>query len=414
LPQVCLTVHRATNAIGGNCIEVSTSDGSRLILDVGRPLDAPRDATGLLPASLDLEASVDGVLVSHPHQDHYGLLDEVPSHWPVYCGEATAKLMRITSGIFGKPIERDFRYWKSRLACTVGAFTITPFLTDHSAFDAHMLLIEVAGKRIFYSGDFRAHGRKGALVNCLMNSPPADIDVLLMEGTNLGSNKPCMTEADLEDDFVDLFKKTVGRVFVSWSAQNIDRTVTLYRACLKAGRTLVVDLYTADVLDVLSQHGKLPRAGWPNLKVVITRNFARMYRMKGREEFVNRMAQHGVSARTLAETPEKWVAMIRPSLISNYQDSGVMPSADDAWSWSMWRGYLTEDEGVRLKAWFDEGGARAEHLHTSGHASPATLRAFAASIKARTMVPIHGVAWDVEAEGFPHISRLVDGQPMVI
>jgi ribonuclease J len=414
LSQVSLTVHRATHAIGGNCIEVSTTDGSRLILDVGRPLDAPREATGLLPASLDLEAGVDGVLISHPHQDHYGLLNEVPSQWPVYCGEATGKLISITSGIVGKPIERDFRYWKSGQACTAGAFTITPFLTDHSAFDAYMLLVEIAGKRIFYTGDFRAHGRKGGLVKFLMKSPPPDVDVLLMEGTNLGSNKPCMTEADLEDDFVDLFKKTVGRVFVSWSAQNIDRTVTLYRACLKAGRTLVVDLYTADVLDVLSPHGKLPRAGWPNLKVVITRNFARLYRMKGREEFVSRMARHGISASALAETPDKWVAMIRPSLIKNYQDSGVIPSGDDAWSWSMWRGYLAEDEGVRLKAWFDEGDARAEHLHTSGHASPATLRTFATSIKPKTMVPIHGVAWDVESEGFPRISRLVDGQPMVI
>jgi len=414
LPKVSLTVHRATNVIGGNCIELSTSDGSRLILDVGRPLDAPKDATGLLPTSLDLDSSVDGVLVSHPHQDHYGLLEEVPSHWPVYCGEATAKLMRITSSIVGKTIERDFRYWKSGQACAVGAFTVTPFLTDHSAFDAHMLLVEVAGKRILYTGDFRSHGRKNSLVVGLMHSPPPDIDVLLMEGTNLGSDKPCMTETDLEDDFVGLFKKTVGRVFVSWSAQNIDRTVTLYRACLKAGRTLVVDLYTADVLDALSQHGKLPQAGWPNLKVVITKSFARMYRMKGREEFVDRMAKHGVSTRTLAETPDKWVTMIRPSLIKDYQGGGVNPSADDAWSWSMWRGYLADDEGARLKAWFDEGGARAEHLHTSGHASPATLRAFAASMNAKTMVPIHGVAWDGDVAGFPHISRLVDGQPLVI
>jgi ribonuclease J len=83
-----------------------------------------------------------------------------------------------------------------------------------------------------------------------------------MEGTNLGSDKPCSTESNLEGTFVDLFRSTAGRVFVVWSAQNVDRTVTLYRACLKAGRTLVVDLYTAEVMEALAEFGKLPRPVW--------------------------------------------------------------------------------------------------------------------------------------------------------
>ena len=414
MADVSLTVHRAADTIGGNCIELSTSEGGRLILDVGRPLGAPKDAKGLLPSTLNVNAAVDGVLVSHPHQDHFGLLDEVPAHWPVYCGEATAKLMAITANIMGKSIDTDFQFWRSGQPMKVGTFTVTPYLTDHSAFDAYMLLIDVAGKRILYTGDFRAHGRKSTLVDRLMASPPANIDVLLMEGTNLGSEKPCMDESDLEDDFVSLFKKTCGQVFVSWSAQNIDRTVTLYRSCLKAGRTLVVDLYTADVLAALSEHGKLPQAGWPNLKVVITRSFARMYRMRGREAFVDQMAQHGISARKLAQTPEQWVTMVRPSLIKDYRAAGVVPTINDAWSWSMWRGYLKEVDGERLSAWFDEGSARADHIHTSGHASAQTLRDFASSMKAKTMVPIHGVAWDTGVEGFPHTSRLVNGRPMIV
>jgi hypothetical protein len=81
-----------------------------------------------------------------------------------------------------------------------------------------------------------------------------------MEGTNLGSDKSCVTESELEADFEALFRQTKGRVFVSWLAQNVDRTVTLYRACLKAGRTLVVDLYTAEVLEMLGEFGSC--LGW--------------------------------------------------------------------------------------------------------------------------------------------------------
>lgn len=277
-----------------------------------------------------------------------------------------------------------------------------------------MLLIEAAGKRILYSGDFRSHGRKAALVKRLMRSPPSGIDVLLMEGTNLGIDKPTKSETDLEGDFVKLFQETLGRVFVCWSAQNIDRTVTLYRACLKAKRTLAVDLYTAEVLDLLADAGHLPRVGGSNLKVVITRAFSRLYKAKGREDFVERMAVNGVSAARLTTDLKRWVIMVRPSLLRDLSSKGVTPVPEDVWSYSQWRGYLDEPDGIALKSWFDGGGARAVHLHTSGHASAGDLRAFAAAIKPKMLVPIHGIAWDSESEGFSNLVRLRDGEPLDI
>lgn len=411
---VQLTVHRATHEIGGNCIELSTADGHRIILDVGRRLDAPQDVCQLLPRSLDLNAALDGVLVSHPHQDHYGLLEEVPTGWPIYSGVATERLIRLSSAIFGEELPHVFHPWKSGAKFAIGPFAVTPFLIDHSAFDAYMLLIEVRGKRILYSGDFRIHGRKSALTRRLMAKPPEDLDVLLMEGTNLGSDKSCLPESDAEDAFVDLFKSTVGRVFVAWSAQNIDRTVTLYRACLRTGRTLVVDLYTAEVMEAIAEFGRLPRPGWKNLKVVITSAFVRMYRRTGRECFLDRIVPHGISAAKLAQTPERWVIMVRPSLIRDYVPKGIAPNSNDAWCWSMWGGYLKNDDGILVRKWFEKGGSRAAHIHTSGHASPADLRAFAQAMNAKQLVPIHGVAWDGDTTGFSSIRRLADGESMAV
>ena len=358
--------------------------------------------------------AVDGVLISHPHQDHYGLLEEVPKSWPVFCGEATARLIHLTSEIRGTKTDRTFRPWKSSVPLSVGPFRVTPFLTDHSAFDAYMLLIEVGGKRILYSGDFRVHGRKSVLVDRFMVNPPPDIDVLIMEGTNLGTDKPWMTEDDVETDFVKLFEQTTGRVFVAWSGQNVDRTVTLYRACKKAGRTLVVDLYTAEVLDLLKDFARIPRPGSPNLKVVITSAFRRMYHKKGMASFVDRMAKDGIAARRLAASPETWVPIIRKSLIRDYRSNGVVPNSDDVWSWSMWRGYLSSDDGKQVQDWFEAGKTPATHIHTSGHASPSDLRAFAMSVKPKWMIPVHGAAWDTEMDGFPPIRRLRDGELMVV
>lgn len=414
MTNVYLTVHRATQQIGGNCIELRTTDGHRIMLDVGRPLDAPPEARHLLPKSLDLNGAVGGVLISHPHQDHYGLLEDVPAGWPIYSGAATERLIRLTSAIIGRELPHEFQTWKSGASFQIGPFAVTPFLIDHSGFDAYMLLIDVHGKRILYSGDFRTHGRKSVLTRRLMATPPENLDLLLMEGTNLGSDKLCVTESDLEGSFVDLFRSTAGRVFVAWSAQNVDRTVTLYRACRKAGRTLVVDLYTAEVMEALAEFGRLPRPGWDNLKVVVTSAFARMYRRTGRETFVERMVPHGISAARLALEPERWVAMVRPSLIRDYVRKGVTPNADDAWCWSMWQGYLSNDDGVLIGKWFEDGGSRACHIHTSGHASPAVLRSFAHAMNAKQFVPIHGVAWDGDTTGFPPIRRLADGEIMAL
>lgn len=410
--KVALTIHRSAHQIGGNCIEIAAPTGERIILDVGRPLDAPNDATDLLPETLN-RSDPATILISHPHQDHYGLLEETPQDWPVYSGEAAQKLIKLTVGITGGTIRRAFRHWRSNEPVQVGPFEITPFLTDHSAFDAFMLLIEVAGKRILYSGDFRIHGRKSKLVERLMSSPPTNIDVLLMEGTNLGSDKPTKTETDLESDFATLFRDTPGRVFVAWSAQNVDRTVTLYRAAKRTGRTLVVDLYTAEVLELLAEHGRLPRAGMDNMKIVITPAMSRMYKRKGMSEFVDTMASsgRGISARSLEKTPGKWVIMLRESLMRDYAKSSVTPTAEDSWSWSMWMGYL-EKSGAAVSNWLKD--ARASHIHTSGHASPADLLRFAIATRARQLVPIHSFTWDENLDGFPRIYRMADGETMQI
>jgi ribonuclease J len=139
-----------------------------------------------------------------------------------------------------------------------------------------------------------------------------------------------------------------------------------------------------------------------------------MYRRTGRESFVQRMVPYGISASKLAETRSKWAVMVRPSLIRDYARKGIVPTAEDAWCWSMWRGYLKNENGAFVYKWFTDAGSRPMHLHTSGHASPADLRAFARAMNPLRLVPIHGIAWDGDTEGFGPIARLNDGEPIAL
>ena len=96
----------------------------------------------------------------------------LPPGTPVYIGKLARSLIDATRVFLGE--ERyaldfhEFRAWKP---FTIGAFTITPHLVDHSAVDAYAFLIEAEGKRLFYSGDLRSHGRKGVLFENLVKRP---------------------------------------------------------------------------------------------------------------------------------------------------------------------------------------------------------------------------------------------------
>jgi hypothetical protein len=131
--------------------------------------------------------------------------------------------------------------------------------------------VEAGGKRLFYSGDLRAHGRKGSLFEALITNPPLNIDTVLLEGSSLGrlaDDQSFPSEAALEEVFVDRFKDTAGMALVACSAQNIDRVVTVYRAAKRTGRTLIVDAYAAEVLKATGQESiPKPAPGWSNLAV---------------------------------------------------------------------------------------------------------------------------------------------------
>lgn len=350
--------------------------------------------------------------------DHWGLVDELPNHWPLWTGEKAAELMQLTASLFGTPLTRSITTWQSRdRAIRIGAFTVTPFLTDHSAPDAYMLLIEAEGRRVLYTGDFRCHGRKATLVEAMITRPPADIDALIIEGTNLGTTKPVVTEAELEHDFTALAREVPGHLFVNWSAQNLDRTVTLFRAARRSARPLVVDLYGADVLERIASETGLPRPGdprFPELQVVVTGVGKRLYDRQGRAEWANAQARQAYATSRRRLAGQRAIVMTRDSMLGEFARGGLGFTDRDAYVFSNWKGYLDEHSTSTGWAHACAAGARTLHLHTSGHASPADIARFAAAMEPRAVVPVHGLSWDAPGIDLPPVRRLEDGEPWVI
>ena len=370
--------------MGGNCVEVEASDGSRIVLDVGLPLTGePSNVT--VP---QFAGPVLAALISHPHLDHYGLAERLNPIPPVYIGEEAARLLQAAA--FFSPITRPIKpagYLRDHVPFSLGSFVVTPYLVDHSGFDSYSLLIEADGRRLFYTGDFRGHGRKARLFEDLLANPPRHIDVLITEGTQVGgSDHGGRTESQLEDALVSTCAATEGIVSVFGSAQNVDRLVTAFRAGRRSGRVFMTDLYGATVAAALRP--TIPQPGFDGYRVYVPRRQRVLVKQSEQFERVALLGDVRVYLEEVARAPERFLAYLPASTLPELLAKRTLTSAGTA-LWSMWDGYLAEPSGIRFAETLARAAVPFGALHTSGHATIADIRRLVAALAPRQVVPIH-------------------------
>ena len=343
--------------------------------------------------------------------DHYGLAQYVRPEVPVYIGEGAHNVMKAASAYVPNGTAfTDPNFIADRTPVEIGPFRVTPYLVDHSAFDAYHLLVEADGKRVFYSGDFRAHGRKSKLFEAMVAGPPKNIDVLLMEGTTIGRTGTAegfATEYDLETEFMQAFKETKGLHFVWTSSQNIDRLVTIFRAAKRTGRVLLIDLYTAVVLEATGRD-RIPQANWDEVSVYIPH--AQRVAIKNRGLFADRDRHNAnrVFDEALPGIAKRAVMLFRPPTMGDYGVQRVLDGA--GFTYSMWEGYLRERSSLKVLNWLEQHGIPQRTIHTSGHASVADLKRFAAALGPQTLVPIHSFETPRFGEFFDNVVHKKDGE----
>ena len=404
-------IHRGTKEIGGTCVEIE-SQGRRVVLDVGQPLDlADPDQMPLHPVrGFDRpDPSLLGVILSHPHQDHYGLAYRLPKDTLFLIGKAAERVL-FAAATFVSARARFQRvlHLEDRKPIALAPFTITPFLMDHSAYDAYAVLVEADGAALFYSGDLRAHGRKAALFHKLLRVPPARVDVLLMEGTTLRRRETAYpTEADLESRFVEWFRQTRGMPLVWCSGQNIDRMVTIFRACRKARRQLICDMYTAHVLRATG-NPSVPHAGWDGIKIFLPRSQKMQIRRKQEFELAKGYRPWRIYPEALAGAAAKSVMLFRPSMIRDLEEAGCLDGARVICS--LWSGYLQEESAQPMLQWVERRGLPLEQCHTSGHASVTDLVKLRTAFPKAPVVPIHTDRPERFPEVFGNVRQRADGE----
>lgn len=382
-----LKIHRGTHEIGGTCIELIANNGKTLLVDFGSPLN---EENPNIEYAMNLKA--DALLISHAHQDHYGLLEYIDKSTQIYIGKVTLGLINIVRFFLNVKLFTEnittFVPWKEfEIAET---FKVYPYLVDHSSPEAFSFVIEADNKRLFYSGDFRATGYKQNVFFKLIDNPPKNIDLMFLEGTMAKrTNQKFETEEKIYDNFYRIFTEQQNTSFVISSAQNIDRFVSVFKACKRANKTVVVDIYNSMILDLVKIYSPgLPVIEWENVKVY--NNPSQRQRITD-EELLTRFDKEDVGSGVFTN-PSDYVYFVRmpnPKLIEVLKEKGGNINV----IFSQWEGYLKDEHEMYFTKYINQlkesEFVNFHQIHTSGHATIDVLIQLAEAINPKKIVPIH-------------------------
>ncbi|MCA1819162.1 MAG: MBL fold metallo-hydrolase [Halobacteriales archaeon] len=492
---VTLTGFGGVEEIGGNAFLLD--DGkSRILLDVGKRFGSDRlvesgarpgwndffdeylrprtfryvqdlQALGLVPNLVGLyrqdlggdlaPTAVDGVVVSHAHMDHAGLLGLVRPEIPVFASpESQAILGSIQQTGVARP-EGEFVRTKAKGVGRKkdGGLTADPrftdgparrfdngrtggterwqvehFAVDHSIPGARATILSGPDATVAYTGDFRLHGRSRHLTEKFLERA-GDIQVLVTEGTNVHGpandhthSKSTDQEVTVEGAIEDAIRREEGRVGrtgfvgISWTElpdPRVDMSLAIHFEAAGKGlilreadrkvRLAAADLRVEEVQLDLDGHKALVASEYETWQA----------------PFLH--APTRVSAPDIAREPSAYLFSINFWSITELLDifpqppgpsgpgglyihSQTQPFNDD----------MLQDER-KLGRWLSLYNLDRVQTHVSGHLGDADLGWAIDQVRPRLLVPVHTLAAATTAERYRarsgHKAALpVWGQPL--
>ena len=407
-----LTFYGGVGEIGGNKILLKDRD-TKVFLDFGvslaskkqyysMPFLTPRNVESLLELGLlpkidgvynfdEKEKSIDAVLLTHSHADHAAYISFLKRSIPVYCGEATATILKASSETQTSRFEYDiegiqFKTFRTGNKLRIDSLEVEPIHVDHSCPGAYGFLIHTSAGVIAYTGDFRLHGSKPEMsqefVEKARESRPAAV---ITEGTNMIGASPS-TETEVMKSVDSIVGQTSGLVLADFARADVDRLNSFYHVAKNSGRALAITLRQAYLLNKLSDD---PHLSLPSLKdenILIFQKTKKRYYEWEKETL---KLGNVVDSAKAAEMQRKII------LVCSFYDFEelieIKPIPESCYILSASEPFDEEMEidFERLVNWLVHCGLPQYHVHVSGHIMPLQLKKVLETIRPGKTFPVH-------------------------
>jgi ribonuclease J len=235
--------------------------------------------------------------------------------------------------------------------------------------------------------------------------------------------KDCDRESDIEQKMLDILREATGPCFLIGSGQHIDRLCAAFRACKRAGRIFVLDIYTAYILRLVSNRFEnVPDFSDKNIRVLTKGRTASSHYSKvdaNRKhfgDFIPDLFSPGtqIGKDEILDNPGKFFLKV-----SNFSDLlDALEGNRVTVIYSQWAGYRQETFNPSGYRRFDdlENNPNIDfyEVHTSGHAAVGDLQKLAKAVKPRMLVPIHTEYADEYKKYFFNVRLVDDGELLSI
>lgn len=435
-----LTFHGGIGEIGGNKFLLEDQQ-SKIFLDFGKnfskeklyfedPYIMARDERNLLNLNIlppikglyknDQDTlELDGVLVSHPHLDHYDALRFIKDDYPLFCGEeakcailarefcsrsigACYNIANLTASR-GKEIFKDFHIFKSGDKLNIGNIAFEACAVDHSVPGAYAFIIETGDGAVVYTGDFRMHGPgKNKTKAFIEKAAQVEPEILLIEGTHVNECK-LESEGEVKRKVGEIISCTKKLVLAGFAVADIDRIKTFYEVAKENSRKLALSTKQAYIIEALCglEHLELFSPNDPN--ILIFQREKRKYEQYEKE--LKEKYSNIVTSADISSMQEEIILVA--SLYDMNEVAEIKPKAGSSYILSQSEPFDEEMEisYEKLLNWMRYLRVPLYKTHASGHATPHDLKDAIEKISPKTIIPVHTIRPEL-FEGFASGSEI--------
>ena len=454
-------IHRGSHQIGGMCAEIRTKT-SRVIIDMGTNLPGNENNGVISDSELaeslfsqDRQKNHNAIIFTHYHGDHVGLFDEIMSkpenenyanfkgsildknnNYDIYIGP-TAKAVKknicdfTKNAILKEVYENSIKDFNGDPIFVgkkgqKGTIKITPILINHSALDSYMLYIEIDGKTMLYTGDYRNHGcflSGNELFEKLKSFHKPDY--LVTEGTMISRSDAQNADGNIfsEDDLYNAAKEHFNQSdnnYVLVSSTNFDSILSFYKAATDNQKAFLCDEYQKAQIYTAADFYNSLNSDTFDKKNIITID-------PNNIDYTDNRLKNG------------FVMLVRPN--PNFKKAIMCFKKKSDLIYSMWSGYIekdtsdeelykhTDEYSLSISSFLDEAEAKIgkdnikrNGFHTSGHASIECIKQLIEELAPKNVIMLHSehpertkeILNDITDIEKPNFIELYDGSVLTL